>query len=288
MTAVDLRLAQKLPVVAADQSTICRVDWYPRSWWTKLPSTASLLPPSSFTGWVLHHTVMTMGDYDRDGFLHGDTDDVARYMEILRTIRPDLGGEVPYNVVVFQGVDPNHGIVVEGRGIYRRGAHTAGLNTSRMAWAVASDTRSAPVTKGMETAMRWVAGVTTPSAATPTIGHSQAPPYYDSRNNNLNATACPGTNALAALPRLQPPFTTPSTQVDPMSIYHHFKLHPDALNKVDGVIAEPVDWVVTGGDKAPCGSTGFLADIARDPSTYRFHDLSRDVDASRWFRQGHP
>ena len=89
----------------------------------------------------------------------------------------------------------------------------------------------------------------------------------------------------------RPAFLTPTPPVYPPTLlpeyadmYHHYKLHPAAVNT-----GEPVDWLVgPDGRKAACNSIGFMAQIRSDPSTYRFHDLSADKDASVWFRTAHP
>lgn len=156
-------------------------------------------------GWALHHTVMVMGDYDRDGIVNGDLDDVVRYMRQLQVVRPDLGGEVPYPFVAFPGTNDLHAVICEGRGAAVTGAHTAGLNSSVLAWALAGNHVSTPVSAGQVWAMRWLAHRLTPHATRPTIGHRQAPPYF-SGGTNLNATACPGDAGLSVVPLLQPPF----------------------------------------------------------------------------------
>lgn len=161
-------------------------------------------------GWVLHHTVMVLPDYDRDGHRHGDLDDVSRYMRQLQQARPDLGGEVPYPFVVFAGSNPRHTVIAEGRGVTVTGAHTAGLNSKVLAWAHAGDLRTEHLSPAQVTGMRWLAHRHTPHATRPTIGHRQAPPYYQA-GVNLNGTDCPSVNGIARVPDLQPPFHPLST-----------------------------------------------------------------------------
>ncbi|HEY1119909.1 MAG TPA: hypothetical protein VGE43_19495 [Acidimicrobiales bacterium] len=174
-------------------------------------------PLEQFVGMVLHHTVFVLTDYDRDGFLRGDVDDVCRYMRVLQTARPDLGSEVPYSWVIFPGSSDATCIIAEGRGAGRTGAHTAGLNSSRYAWAIAGNTDAdMPITPGMVAGMRWLAAqvLTDPEHAVPTIGHQQAPPYIQN-GQNLNATGCPGHNGLEHLAELQPPFTATAPTAAP-------------------------------------------------------------------------
>lgn len=169
---------------------------------------ALALPVEQFVGWVLHHTVFALADYDRDGFLKGDQDDIRRYMRVLQKARPDLGSEVPYSWVIFAGTTDDTCVIAEGRGRGRRGAHTAGLNSSRYAWAIAGNTDAdQPITPGMVAGMRWLAGLELedPVGAARAIGHQQAPPYIQD-GKNLNATGCPGKQGLSVLSQLQPPY----------------------------------------------------------------------------------
>ena len=151
-------------------------------------------PLAQFTGWIPHHTVMVMPDYDRDGFLHGDLDDIARYMRVLQSARPDLGSEVPYSAVVFQGAGPFDVVMCEGRGPGRTGAHTPGYNSTRYAVAAAGNTEITPVTDGMVWGCRWLASVWTPNASSVTVDH-QGTGY---------PTVCAGRQFRARLPPLHP------------------------------------------------------------------------------------
>lgn len=154
------------------------------------------VPHAQFKGLAIHHTVMVMADYDRDGFLHGDLDDVRRYMHVLKGARPDLGPDVPYSFVVFEGREPWDAIVCHGRGWGRTGAHTAGYNSTRYGVAIAGNTDARPVTRGMLDAIRWVGGrLANPAGAAATFGHFQ-----------VKATACPGASMKKNLPNVQPPF----------------------------------------------------------------------------------
>ena len=189
---------------------LTRVDWGAK------PATVTVgygVPPTQMQGWVLHHTYWVMPDFDRDGFLHGDHDDIREYMRRLQRARPDLGNEVPYSWVVFRGARDDQCVIAEGRGRGRTGAHTAGLNSSRYAWAIAGDSDQLGVTPGMIRGMRWLAARETPWAREATIGHKDAPAYW-SDGRNLNATACPGRVGYTKLPDLQPPFVDPEEDDD--------------------------------------------------------------------------
>ena len=156
-----------------------------------------------FSGLAVHHTVAILRDYDRDGFLHGDLDDVIRYMRTLQKSRPDLGPEIPYSFVVFRGSTDGACIVAEGRGFGITGAHTAGHNSSRYGVAYAGNASIDTMTMGVLEGFRWVGQhLAHPETARPTIGH-----------RDVKATECPGNHLYAALRKLQPPFfSTPDSE----------------------------------------------------------------------------
>lgn len=182
--------------------------WLTRAQWrSPKPLTAGhLVTDTQFVGAVAHHTVTVMQDYDGDGFKAGDLDDIATHMRILQTIRPDLGSEVPYSWVIFPGATANDGVVCEGRGARRTGAHTSGYNSTRYGIAFAGNYMTDPITPGMVAAFREVCArhIVNP-VPQPTIGH-----------RDVDATLCPGDNVFAALSALQPPWgatpTPPSDQ----------------------------------------------------------------------------
>lgn len=163
------------------------------------------VPHEQFVGLVVHHTVIVMPDYDRDGYLNGDLDDVARYMRQLQRARPDLGDEVPYSFVFFEGADPDDIIIAEGRGYGRTGAHTVGYNSTRYGCSLAGDYTEHAPTPGQWAGIRSIgASLADPVGAQPTIGH-----------RDVAATACPGNDAYPHLDLLQPPFTTLEDEVTP-------------------------------------------------------------------------
>src|SRR5690606_10278421 len=116
-----------------DPGGIIVITWLPRSFWTDTPPGGHPKPHESFRRLVIHHTVMALPDFDRDGVFFGDLDDIREYMIRLSEARPDLywrgRPEVPYSFVHFYGERPEDGIVVEGRGFGRTGAHTGNWNS---------------------------------------------------------------------------------------------------------------------------------------------------------------
>jgi len=169
------------------------------------------LPTSNFHGLVVHHTVFAMADWDNDGFIRGDVEDVAHFMQRLQEVRAnDLGPEVPYSFVTFRHPNPNIGIVCEGRGLGRQGAHTRGRNHDRYGVAIAGNTSQDPITPGIAAAVRWVgAWLPKDPAVLTTTGHKDWD-HNDGHRlgpNDPAPTQCPGDDAYHKLASMQPPFT---------------------------------------------------------------------------------
>ena len=170
-----------------------RAAWGAR---TDLPRLGYVVPRNQFKRLICHHTVIVMQDFDGDGYLHGDVDDVRRYMRALQTSRPDLGLDVPYSFVVFRGVGDYDYIVCEGRGFDRTGAHTPGYNSSAYGVSFAGDYTTMPPTVGQLLGVRWVGHqLVDPVGAPATLSHSDTKP-----------TQCCGLAARPAMPQVQPPF----------------------------------------------------------------------------------
>lgn len=161
-----------------------------------LPRLGHVVSRAKFRGLALHHTVSVLRDWDGDGVLHGDLDDIGRFMRQLQTARPDLGADVPYSFVVLQGSTPDDAVICEGRGFDRTGAHTPGHNSTRWGVALAGNYTSEPPTPGQLEAIRWIGRqLADPAGARSTIGH-----------RDVKATACPGDCAYPLLALVQPPF----------------------------------------------------------------------------------
>lgn len=173
------------------------VTFIPRAAWKAGPLRSGyVVPEAQFVGLVAHHTVMVLPDYDRDGFLHGDVDDVVRYMQTLQSARPDLGLEVPYTDVVFRGETNDDCIVAEGRGRGVTGAHTEGFNSKRYGIAYAGNASIDDITPGVLEGFRFCGRqLVDPAGAVPTIGH-----------RDTKSTECPGNHLYAVLDQIQPPF----------------------------------------------------------------------------------
>ena len=181
--------------------------FYSRKEWgaKRLPRLGYVVKKYQFRGLVIHHTVSVVKDWDSDGFVRGDLDDVFRFMRELQTIRPDLGLDVPYSWVVFPGETDDDAIVCEGRGETRTGAHTKGFNSTRWGVAVAGNTSDDPVTEGILEAFRDIGGKLNATDLRPTIGH-----------RDTKSTECPGSSMYAALEFVQPEsFTGREASIEP-------------------------------------------------------------------------
>lgn len=173
-----------------------------------LPRLGWVVPLEQFVGLVGHHTVMVLGDTDADGYANGDLDDIGAYMRRLQDgARPDLGRDVPYSWVIFEGIDDNHAIICEGRGLFRTGAHTAGYNSTRWGCAFAGDYTYRSPSPGQYAAFNLIgAMLADPVNAQPTLRHG-----------DTVATACPG--ASTDLSQCQPPFIAAPPKEEDMVRY---------------------------------------------------------------------
>lgn len=179
-------------------TVVWRADWGAGPFRAGHPISARQL-----AGLVLHHTYMVMRDYTGDGLI--DVADVIAAMRHLQRVRPDLGGEVPYSWVIIKDLrNPLHIWVCEGRGSSRTGAHTAGLNSTRLGVALFGNYTSRRPDRAVVAAIRWLAAREIPWATVPAIGHRDAPAFF-SGGSNLNATACPAL-AHGIVAELHPPY----------------------------------------------------------------------------------
>ncbi len=162
------------------------IVWIERLQWGAGPVTLGVAAPhEQFRRLTIHHTVAPC---------YGtDVATVVAYMKRLQTSRPDLGLEVPYSFVVFEGPTPEDAYIAVGRGWCRTGAHTAGYNSTTYGVALAGDYTDRAPSPGQLAAIREIGRhITDPE---PTWGHRDS-----------YATACPGDSAYPLLDQLQPPF----------------------------------------------------------------------------------
>ncbi len=145
-------------------------------------------------GVVIHHT--TTIDTDDTPNQWGELGDVAAHMRRLQTIRPDLGLDVPYNVVVFMVESrSNSPVICEGRGLMRSGAHAKGMNSTHVGIAFAGNfnswqARPMDLLVGYRAVMAWLSRYENLGLFLPDVlGH-----------RDVKATECPGQMLYDVLP----------------------------------------------------------------------------------------
>jgi hypothetical protein len=164
------------------------------------------LGAGAFQGAVVHHDVIPFEPTSNAA-------DVARHARRVQGIRPDLPGNVggrpewPYSFGIGEHTDPNKAWTVEGRGVGRSGAHTAGFNFTRYGIVIFGDRTSRPLTPGMIAAFRHLCGqLFGDRKVEVTLGH-----------RDTVATGCPGDAVYGQLDALQPPFASPIDTEDDMT-----------------------------------------------------------------------
>jgi peptidoglycan hydrolase-like protein with peptidoglycan-binding domain len=105
---------------------LSRSDWQADS---ELPRRGHPIGAPRRTEVYVHHTAIVDSDATPNDWETLDT--VKSAMRRLQRVRPDLGRDVPYNMVAFFMRDGDL-IMCEGRGLYRTGAHTKGHNRSAL------------------------------------------------------------------------------------------------------------------------------------------------------------
>lgn len=94
-----------------------------------LPRLGDTIDPTNRTEVFVHHTVLVDNDVSKNAW--ETMDEVRTWMQRLQTIRPDLGLDVPYNMVAFCMSDGGL-TLCEGRGLERVGAHATNHNRSAL------------------------------------------------------------------------------------------------------------------------------------------------------------
>ncbi len=112
---------------------IGRAEWGANK---KLPRRGHPIGPLRRTEVYVHHSVIV--DADATANEWETLDEVKSNMRRLQHIRPDLGFDIPYNMVAFCMSDGELALC-EGRGLSRTGAHTRNHNRSALGIAFHGD-----------------------------------------------------------------------------------------------------------------------------------------------------
>lgn len=113
------------------------VTYLPREGWINGSSPKNTyVPAAKREGVVIHHTATAKSTWASVG-------EVITFMNQLKGMRPDLGNDVPYNLVAFPMESTL--LLVEGVGLYRKGAHCAKMNTTTIGVSFAGNFEENPI-----------------------------------------------------------------------------------------------------------------------------------------------
>lgn len=179
-----------------------RILWMPRELWddSGAPREGSPVEAGARTEIWLHHTVSAQRT------TWGTVDEVVHHMRRLRTIRPNLGDDVPYNVVLFSMTDGSL-IAAEGRGLFREAAHCKGHNDIGIGLAFAGDFHSVEPPAHLHRQM-YALGVYLDGLRRlgfRHLGESAPDGLHVWPHREAKATLCPGEHLMAALGSLRLP-----------------------------------------------------------------------------------
>lgn len=154
---------------------------------------------------ILHHTVIV--DSDATPNLWETLSEVFGKMRQLQTIRPDLGLDVPYSLVIFFMADGTL-VVCEGRGLDRTGAHTYGHNTRGIGVAGEGNYELpanlggyAPLLSRLAGWLKFDMGMENLGSSRPTSGPNAGAIAFGHRD--FAATSCNGANFYKVIPSLR-------------------------------------------------------------------------------------
>lgn len=173
---------------------LSRADWGANR---NLPRLGFPVDPLKRTEIHVHHTAaVDTSDFTKNRW---SKKNAIKYMRALQTIRPDLGKDIPYTETFFvlENLDV---AIMEGRGLWRTGAHTAGHNTAGFGWSAAGnfdlgDPQAVRALIGsMSNRYRWLKSQQFKNLGT---SHPDGRVAYGHRDTK--STACPGQHLYAAL-----------------------------------------------------------------------------------------
>ncbi len=167
----------------------------------ELPRRGHAIGAERRTEVVIHHTVIV--DSDATANEWESLDDVKLRMRELQRMRPDLGLDVPYNMVAFCMADGEL-VLCEGRGLERTGAHTKGHNRSALGIAFQGDFESAALPPDMDAHLiefaEWLSDLRN-TGGFRSLGSSRpvGAQVWGHRDVPTAATLCPGRALYARL-----------------------------------------------------------------------------------------
>lgn len=209
---------------------LTREDWGADE---SLPRLGAPAPPLQATELIEHHT--TQKDTDQTPNIFETVAEAVVKMRQLQTVRPDLGDDVPYSWVRALMAYPNgaRGIVLmEGRGAYRRGAHTMYHNRTGRATATLGNfmlpTEVLPYVPMINQGWGWLKqefglanmGTVSPPGSRVAFMHRDFRDPEDTRT----WTVCPGDSMADVItlirPELYEPIVPPEEEDFMLKLYH--------------------------------------------------------------------
>ncbi len=137
-----------MKLVSEKLHILLRADWGADP---SLPRRGHELGPANRTEVFVHHTTITAaGDTPNEW---PDLSQVRSWMQRLQRIRPDLGLDVPYNMVAFCMADGRL-VLAEGRGLNRVGAHATHHNRSALGIAFQGNFQREPLPQHIDTQLQ--------------------------------------------------------------------------------------------------------------------------------------
>ena len=188
---------------------LSRADWGAN---TELPRLGYSVTADKRTELHVHHTAAV--DSSDNTKNRWSLENAIKYMRRLQTVRPDLGKDVPYTEVFFvlENLDV---AIMEGRGLWRTGAHTKNHNTAGFGWSAAgnfdlNDPEGIDALIGaMDNRLRWLRDT---SKQFPNLGSSHPDGRLAFGHRDTKSTACPGSHLFAQIHRIG----ATGTQPDPL------------------------------------------------------------------------
>jgi hypothetical protein len=181
--------------------------YYSRKEWgarTDIPRLGYSVNRLDRTELIFHHTVII--DNDATPNFWETLSEVFAKMRQLQTIRPDLGLDVPYSLVIFFMADGTL-VVCEGRGLDRTGAHTYAHNTRGIGVAGEGNFELpanlggyAPLLSRLAGWLKIDMGMENLGSSHPTSGPNAGAIAFGHRD--FTATSCNGANFYKIIPSL--------------------------------------------------------------------------------------
>ncbi len=168
---------------------LLRADWGADP---SLPRLGSKIGPLKRTEVFIHHTALAAaGDRPNEW---SDLAQVRGWMQRLQTVRPDLGLDVPYNMVAFCMRDASL-VLAEGRGLERVGAHTTDRNRSSLGIAFHGNFQREPLPRYINTQLQllstWLHALREQQGFSH-LGNSRPGQRQVWGHRDVSATLCPG------------------------------------------------------------------------------------------------